>query len=68
VKSIRKYLQWLTMLCAVMLVSGCVTTSGNYCDIAKPIWWDDAGQLDATPDGIVRQIVTHNQTWEAVCQ
>jgi len=56
-------------LCAVVLSAGCAvkTPQGNYCDIARPIWWDSAEQLDATPTPVVRQIVAHNETVTALC-
>jgi len=58
------------MACAVVLTAGCAapTPSGNYCDIARPIWWDNTAQLDATPDAIIRQVVEHNETVEALCR
>jgi len=50
------------------LIAGCAApSSGNYCDIAAPIWWDSAEDLDATPDPIVRQIVEHNETVLELC-
>jgi len=55
------------MLCAAVLLSGCAASSGNYCDIARPIWWDSAEDLDATPTSIVRQVVEHNETVMALC-
>jgi len=57
------------MLCAAVLASGCAsqTNSGNYCDITRPIWWDNTAQLDATPAPIVRQVVEHNETVAALC-
>jgi len=56
-------------LCAAALAAGCAATqsSGNYCDIAAPIWWDSAEDLDVTPDALVRQIVEHNETVVALC-
>jgi len=55
------------MLCAAALTAGCAASSGNYCDIARPIWWDSVADLDATPASIVRQVVEHNETVLAVC-
>lgn len=56
------------MLCVIGLTTGCaVMTGGSFCEIAKPIWWDSQSELAATPDGIVRQVVTHNEKWRAVC-
>jgi len=57
------------MLCATLLAAGCAapTNSGNYCDIAEPIWWDTTEQLDATPTPILRQIVEHNEIVQKLC-
>jgi len=61
---------WIPTLCAAALATGCASppSSGNYCDIAVPIWWDSTEELDATPDPIVRQIVEHNETVAGLCQ
>ena len=56
------------MVCVIGLNAGCATTGGSYCDIARPIWWDNTEQLDATPPGITRQIVVHNETVAALCR
>ncbi len=62
-----KLMRWTLMLSAVGLLSGCATVRGDYCDIAEPIWWNDQTELDVTPDGIVRQVVKHNETWKSLC-
>jgi len=69
VKSSKPWMRWTTILCASVLIVGCAapTPSGNYCDIAAPIWWDSTEDLDATPTPIVRQIVEHNETVLALC-
>jgi len=66
----RRLISFPMLLCASVLSAGCAvkTPQGNYCDIAKPIWWDNAAQLDATPTPVVRQIVAHNETVGALCQ
>ena len=56
------------MACATLLVAGCATKSGNYCDIYSPVWWNDASELQETPDGVVRQIVKNNEIWAGVCE
>lgn len=67
-RCVRKWPRWMMMLCVIWLTTGCaVKTGGSYCDIAAPIWWESNAELDATPDGIVRQVVTHNETWRALC-
>lgn len=65
---IAKWIRWTTILSVVTLSAGCVIVSGDYCSIAKPIWWETQSELDATPDGIVRQVHAHNEVWQAVCE
>ena len=67
-KLLRKLIGWMMMVCVIGLNAGCATTGGSYCDIARPIWWDSTEQLDATPPGITRQIVVHNETVAALCR
>lgn len=58
----------MMLLSVIALAIGCAgKAGGSYCDIAQPIWWESNAELDATPDGIVRQVVTHNETWRALC-
>lgn len=53
----------------LLLLAGCAAAgSGSYCGIAQPIWWDSQANLDATPTGIVRQVLAHNEVWERVCR
>jgi len=68
-RSNKVWTRWTTLLYAVALVTGCASPpgSGNYCDIAMPIWWDSTEDLDATPDAVVRQIVEHNETVAGLC-
>lgn len=52
----------------MMLLAGCATVpTDSYCELAKPIWWQNRAELDATPDEIVRQVVTHNEMVKRVC-
>lgn len=67
-KCVKKWLRWMMMLPAMLLLVGCAATSGgNFCELAQPIWWANQAELDATPAGIVRQVVGHNEVWERVC-
>jgi len=68
-RSNETWTRWTILLCAAVLAAGCAApNSGNYCDIATPIWWDSTEDLDATPDAIVRQIVEHNETVLTLCE
>jgi hypothetical protein len=46
-------------------VTGCATGQGNYCLIAKPIYLDKA---DVLTDQTAAAILTHDQTWAALCR
>ena len=65
-----KTLRWMMLVSIVGLnLTGCATVnSGNFCDIARPIWFDDAGQLEQTPMPIKRQILDHNDKVGALCK
>lgn len=58
----------MTMLFLMLLKSGCASKSCSYCDIAKPIWFENMDELYQTPKGIVRQIVEHNEVYQEICQ
>lgn len=52
-----------------MLLAGCATsgavTSIGYCEIAQPIY---ISQVDLFTEGTARQLLSHNETWEAICE
>ena len=58
---------------ASVLLAGCAQTpiSGNYCDLARPIWLGSTQTIDdlmqADRDLLV-DIVIHNETWADNCQ
>ena len=49
---------------------GCAVTApaADYCDVAKPIYFDSATQVDATPATVRRQILENNETVRRLCQ
>jgi hypothetical protein len=60
----------LTLSSAVLL-AGCVTPSGNYGDIAKPIMFGSVATIEwlATNDeAMLRQVVTHNEQVERLAK
>jgi hypothetical protein len=64
----------LTTLMTLSLVSvpllGCAVTTGNYCDIAEPLYFhqDSSVQMLIEQDReLLRNIVTHNEQWSALC-
>jgi hypothetical protein len=64
----------LTTLMTLSLVSvpllGCAVTTGNYCDIAQPLYFnqDSSVQMLIEQDReLLRNIVTHNEQWQELC-
>ena len=53
-----------TMRCALPAASVGV----EYCGHARPIYFDSAQQVDATPAGVRRQVLEGNETWRALCR
>lgn len=39
----------------------------EYCDHARPIYFDSAAEVDRTPAGVRRQVLDHNETWAVLC-
>ena len=56
---------WIAALSSVGLLAGCVTTeSGNFCDIARPMYMRNAAVLDWLAENdvtLLRDIVAHNE-------
>lgn len=53
------------------LSAGCAqTTSGNYCDIASPLYFGDSRTviwLSENDESLLREIIIANETWAALC-
>ncbi len=58
-------------LAAALTVSGCAaTTTGDYCDIAGPMYFDDTDTvtwLYENDDTLLVDIVVNNETWAELC-
>ena len=55
-------------LVSLSLLSACVSggaTKGSGCSWVKPIY---VSGKDVLTSDTIRQIVIHNETWEAICQ
>lgn len=55
---------WIGTLCATVLVSGCVTPSGDFCDVARPIYIGSESVVDwlaENDETLLRDIVSHNE-------
>lgn len=51
-------------------LAGCVAPARvgvEYCDHARPVYFDTVAQVDATPAPIRRQILGINSTWGELC-
>ena len=65
--------KFLTMTLPLALVAGCGTTiSGDtYCDLSSNIMFGEQSVIDdlaASDPQLLRQIVTHNETRQAICK
>ena len=58
-------------ICILFLLSGCVVTGSEYCDISQYLYFDSEESLhilNNTDPRLVRDIVTHNSVRESVCE
>lgn len=39
----------------------------EYCDHARPVYFDSAAQVDATPSSVRRQVLEGNEAWSRLC-
>lgn len=66
-----KRLAWMTLLLLLSLsATGCVAPARvgvEYCEHARPIYFDDARQVDDTPAPVRRQIREGNAVWRRLC-
>jgi len=46
---------------------GATNYARDFCAIAQPIYWDSAADVKATPPGILRAVVTHNELGARLC-
>lgn len=51
---------------ALIMASGCQTTSGNFCQIESPEYRTDA-EIDALPPETARRILNRNEQGERLC-
>lgn len=67
-----KRLLWLTMLSLLnWSLTGCANqpaiVSVDYCEHARPIWFDATVDVYATPVSVRRQVLENNKTWVRLC-
>ncbi len=51
---------------AVLLLAGCQTTGGSFCDNAKPVYTNQAERNALRPE-TAKRILTINETWDKLC-
>lgn len=58
---------WKTsaLIIAALLLAGCSTTAGNFCQVSSPI---RPSASDSLTEGTARQILTHNRYGAEVCR
>lgn len=39
----------------------------EYCDHARPIYFDSPAEVDRTPADVRRQVLERNETWDRLC-
>lgn len=54
-------------LFAMVALTACQTTSGSFCDIAKPIR-PSVEQIDQMTDAQVRELLAHNRKGQRLCR
>lgn len=60
----------MRVICILFLLSGCVATGSEYCDVSNFLYFDSEESLNSlteTDPYLVRDIVSHNSVREAVC-
>lgn len=59
-------------ICAIALLSGCAASRGDsYCDLSSPLYFasqNTPDYLQENDEAFLRDVVTHNETWQAICQ
>lgn len=56
----------LILSIAILSLTGCVTTGGSFCDLAKPMRPSQA-TIEAMSDAEVEAMLLHNRTLETQC-
>lgn len=59
------------LLLMSLSVIGCAAPARvgvEYCEHVRPVYFDDAQQVDATPAPIRRQVLEANKVWHRLCR
>jgi len=61
----------MTLILLIALSGGCAKTSGNYCDIASPLYFysdEVVTWLSENDKALLQEIIIANEQWAALCQ
>nr|DAE45749.1 MAG TPA: ABC transporter, substrate-binding protein transporter [Caudoviricetes sp.] len=67
--------KWLAAMTMPWLIGSSLTGCGSlpprtgieYCDHARPVYFNSAAEVDATPAAIRRQVLEHNEMVSRLC-
>lgn len=58
------------LIVAALVLSGCNTSTGNYCDITSALYFDSERVVDYLAENdqnLLKEIVIHNETRSKLC-
>jgi len=58
------------LILVAVLLAGCVKPQGNYCDLTTTLYFDEGQVVDylaENDDGLLKEIVIHNETRARLC-
>ena len=61
----------MTLLLTGSSLAGCAAPARvgvEYCDHARPIYFDSAAEVERTPADVRRQVLERNETWRELCR
>ena len=59
-----KLKHWIVTVSSAALLSGCVAPRGDFCDVARPIYFGSAAVVDwlaENDEALLRDVVSHNE-------
>lgn len=65
-----RWRSWTTLACLTALLAGCVTTTGSYCDITSPLYFDSQKTVDwllRNDRALLVDIIVHNEQNTRIC-
>jgi len=65
-----KLKRWMILTLLIAPISGCVTTTGSYCDITSPLLFDSQRTVDwllRNDRALLVEIIIHNEQNKRIC-